>query len=602
MKNKVFRKENGITLVALVVTIIVLIILAGVSINLVLGDNGIITKAREARDNYAQATSDEQGMLDTLNYEIESLNSSYNTDKGVNAPILLTGMTKIQFNLPETTSDSARGSEVAATDDWYEYGTTYETKRWANAKTQDGSMWVWIPRYAYKINSSTHEIDVKFLIDTTDNYYDENGQIKTAQRQTSATQTIDTTADYTVHPAFTNESSISYANGGWDKELTGIWVAKFEAGYAGGNNSVTAVASSVNYENSDNKVWTHATERGQSGDGSESARNWQDGIYGSNPTAIKYPVFMPTTYSMNYINHNDAFKIAKLLTSARNPYGLNSAADSHMMKNSEWGAVAYLTQSKYGRDGEEIAVNNANLNSNSRARTSEMAAGVVAQPDSVFAITGCTSGDTTVGSKTVTIAQINAVQNEESDTANGVYIWNEYKGQFASTTKNMYGIYDLSGGVQERTAGLISNANGNLNSNGKSVATEVGINTASLVENAGTSTKYATIYPHASESGLSTDNAKSQSNFANFYTNSKMYGDATRETASSNAGTNGTNWSKSSWNDDFSRFPGGGDVFFVRGGYLWHSSDAGAFAFSRSDGYANYINGFRAVLVVSSSL
>ena len=45
------RKEKGITLVALVVTIIVLIILVGISINLVLGDNGIITIAKRAKEN-----------------------------------------------------------------------------------------------------------------------------------------------------------------------------------------------------------------------------------------------------------------------------------------------------------------------------------------------------------------------------------------------------------------------------------------------------------------------------------------------------------------------------------------------------------------------
>ena len=45
------KNKKGITLVALVVTIVVLLILAGVSINLVLGNNGIIVKAREAQKN-----------------------------------------------------------------------------------------------------------------------------------------------------------------------------------------------------------------------------------------------------------------------------------------------------------------------------------------------------------------------------------------------------------------------------------------------------------------------------------------------------------------------------------------------------------------------
>ena len=48
MLMKKTRKMKGITLIALVVTIVVLLILAGVSINLVIGDNGIITRAKEA--------------------------------------------------------------------------------------------------------------------------------------------------------------------------------------------------------------------------------------------------------------------------------------------------------------------------------------------------------------------------------------------------------------------------------------------------------------------------------------------------------------------------------------------------------------------------
>ena len=47
-QNGKIKNSKGITLVALVVTIIVLIILAGISINLVLGENGIITRAKEA--------------------------------------------------------------------------------------------------------------------------------------------------------------------------------------------------------------------------------------------------------------------------------------------------------------------------------------------------------------------------------------------------------------------------------------------------------------------------------------------------------------------------------------------------------------------------
>ncbi len=69
------RKNEGITLVALIITIIVLIILAGVTISMVVGNDGIITKAKEASQNMSNATSEEkellQNMLNTMN-EIES--------------------------------------------------------------------------------------------------------------------------------------------------------------------------------------------------------------------------------------------------------------------------------------------------------------------------------------------------------------------------------------------------------------------------------------------------------------------------------------------------------------------------------------------------
>ena len=58
------KEMKGITLIALVITIVVLLILAGVSINLLLGDNGIITKAKEAKDSYSKsAVKEKVGFL-----------------------------------------------------------------------------------------------------------------------------------------------------------------------------------------------------------------------------------------------------------------------------------------------------------------------------------------------------------------------------------------------------------------------------------------------------------------------------------------------------------------------------------------------------------
>ena len=69
------KGQKGITLVALVVTIIVLIILAGISISLVLGNNGVVTKAKEGRQNYQTAANEEQGIMANVDAFADTLNS-----------------------------------------------------------------------------------------------------------------------------------------------------------------------------------------------------------------------------------------------------------------------------------------------------------------------------------------------------------------------------------------------------------------------------------------------------------------------------------------------------------------------------------------------
>ena len=60
MKNKNLREEKGITLVALVITIVVLLILATVAITMLTGENNIITKAQNAKENYSEASINEE--------------------------------------------------------------------------------------------------------------------------------------------------------------------------------------------------------------------------------------------------------------------------------------------------------------------------------------------------------------------------------------------------------------------------------------------------------------------------------------------------------------------------------------------------------------
>ena len=554
------NKDRGITLVALVITIIILLILAGITISS-LTNTGIFGRAKEAKEKTQQAQRNEQEVLSQYMDELnkQSSDEKFEKTKGVNKPELMQGMKAIKFTDPlgDTEGTVQQVSDSTSTD-WYDYNS----KKWANAQTEDGSMWVWIPRYAYKVNADTKTFDVVFLIGTTDDYY-ENGVRKTAKRQTKTDETVDTTTGYIVHPAFTNESSIGYANGGWNQELTGIWVSKFEAGFATSNgNSAPKKASSVNY--SQTSVWASGYETGGN-DGSLSARNWIDGVYGSTTTAIKYPTFQGLAYSMNYINYNDAFSISRALTENGNIYGLSkSTTDSHLMKNSEWGAIAYLAQSQYGLNGTNIYINNANL------RNSQQSA---------YAITGC-AGETEDAAEVG--VKIDTATNKPvtTDSTKKIYTWTQANGTKASTTGTIYGIYDMSGGAWERTASLVNNGNGNLTTYGKSLMN-------SLIN--GKSSQYVTAYPFDSavdKNGANIDTARA----ANYAKNTQIYGDGIRETSTGGTG-------KTSWHTDYSYFPAVGDPFFVRGGGFWYGEVAGLFSFNRGTGRSSYASGFRSVLV-----
>ena len=94
-------KEKGITLIALVITIIVLLILAGVSIAMLTGDNGIITQAKLAKERTEEAQRKEEQELENLLNKITSEVPSqvgYNESKNVNSPKVTAGMIPIKHN------------------------------------------------------------------------------------------------------------------------------------------------------------------------------------------------------------------------------------------------------------------------------------------------------------------------------------------------------------------------------------------------------------------------------------------------------------------------------------------------------------------------
>ena len=103
----ILNNTKGITLIALVITIIVLIILAGISINLVLGDNGIITKAKLAKEQTEQAKlNEEMGLNETAKY-LEEMGTSGGT---INPPETVKTVAEVKggdyFTKPTTIKDS----------------------------------------------------------------------------------------------------------------------------------------------------------------------------------------------------------------------------------------------------------------------------------------------------------------------------------------------------------------------------------------------------------------------------------------------------------------------------------------------------------------
>ena len=236
--------------------------------------------------------------------------------------------------------------------------------------------------------------------------------------------------------------------------------------------------------------------------------------------------------------------------------------NSHMMTNMEWGATAYLTYSKYGRCNDitctEVTINNINTGYYGK--------------DAVFSgqweygatITGC-AGDTVSAS----------VLSNSSDCTNK---YNTAKGYLASTTGNITGIYDMSGGNWEYVMGVLEDSNGNLysrDSGFKGLKGNVeGSNTNGLDF---PDKKYYASY--VSSDAVGTDNWYK-------YTSGKL-GDATKEIA--NTKINSSN-DRGLWFNDYAYFVSPAYPFFLRGGSWNNGTGAGVLSFARNtgDSYGNF--------------
>ena len=256
---------------------------------------------------------------------------------GANEPLLDEGMIPVYYDSTNNVWKKADKTNRNKSYKWYDYAN----KMWANSVTVSSTnrnkylsaepgteipmdeiltMEIWIPRYKYKVWNynengtatsneqqieitwesgvdKTGEISCQDSISGTDGDPSETCKLKATNE--TCTDSICNNKTYT-HPAFT------FGN----EELKGFWIGKFE---------LTGTISNI------------TTKPNLSSIGSQKVSSFETNI-------------------MNMKNSG-------------NQYGLNTTTDAHMIKNMEWGAVVYLSHSKYGTctDGtcSEVNINNS---------------------------------------------------------------------------------------------------------------------------------------------------------------------------------------------------------------------------------------------------
>ena len=439
--------------------------------------------------------------------------------------------------IPVTIDNTGVVKKADITKDWY----SYENKKWANAvvlkdntvnytinqtipESNIESYFVWIPKYSYKLfdignyNSTTTSVDIPA---------DFESKAKAIDIRFGLTNTTDTSTECATPLNQDGTQALAGESGNCavGKYMThpafitmnsnGLWVGKFETGYEG-----TAPGNT----------------------------------YDTSKIVVK-----PNVYSWRSMTVGNMFK---------NSYNYMREEDSHMMKNTEWGAMAYLSHSIYGTCNGSSCTD-VRINNN-RSYVTGFAA--------IESPTKPTAGGTSIEGN-----RIEAV-NPNTDGTYAINYLNTAS-QVASTTLNYTGIYDTSGVAHEYVAGYTTNAVTNSSTNGD--LSEI----TSLYNdfyNDSNYLKYWDIY-------LSTG-------WQNY--NNRILGDATGEMGPfiytqdlDSNGSGGYNYrNKSSWYFDSGYFVHSTSPWFTRGLAWSNGIEAGTFAFSTHYGSATSGISFRLVL------
>lgn len=454
-------------------------------------------------------------IFDKLKHDIaiklnndESVIRNLKTDKsGANKPDLSENMIPIVYDIENNIWVKANNTNEYV-QNWY----NYNEKIWANAVTVTESS-----REQYLMADPGIEIkeeDVLTYLVWIPRYkyeiFNDGSNIIIGATDESNIKTINiefensvaekslgiSNGEFLTHPAFTFG----------DTELSGFWVGKFETG-----------------------------------------------------GTIDQILIKPNVSSLRNVKVSDMFISAREIEKDGNIYGVKAdEVDTHMMKNSEWGAVAYLSHSQYGINGN-IRYNNSNTYITGCAATNEPTTGYI-----TVGYSGC---------------------ENKYDTATGY---------LASTTGNISGIYDMSGGAWEYVMGVIQDSSlTNKPLSGNSSSYNSGFN--GLYGTSGSHTtgidfpesKYFDLYAY----GDSSNNVAAYSR--------GILGDATKELGSfaqSTIETDGQTRYISSWYHDYAYFPYSVYPWFHRGGYSQGGADAGIFSYHGTNGNAIGHDSFRVVI------
>ena len=370
-----------------------------------------------------------------------------NLDKsGANYPELLDNMIPVYYEAIDDTTGNWKKADSKNSNSTYKW-FDYDNFMWANAVTvkETGtqtrayylsapagttidmsditSMWVWIPRYKYVIfNGNNGTADEQMIDITFEHGIGKTGTVScidniiTTTDATSSQTCTDTTngsiinnkSTYT-HPAFTFG----------DEELVGFWMGKFEM--STDDSTCLSSASGTNC----NKTGLNILVK-------------------PNVTPLSYQraynLFL-NTRGMEFYDNIHGFKQSVDATSISATDGSNigiipnddNKLDIHMQKSMEWGAVAYLSNSKYGKYGNSLYEGEYKevYKNNKTAFTTGYSGGIPVG-------TSTNSASSTFMYNDLTIAT----------TGRG------YRGAGASTTGTIYGVYDMVGGKDEFVMGI----------------------------------------------------------------------------------------------------------------------------------------------------